>query len=125
MLLISALDLDQAPIIAFLEEYWRGDFDNKHGLPMLSNKAKRKGEIFQIRSLLRHRYPSQQVTLLMLWQALKSKPEWKRWAVKLQYDREEKLVKRALKKGSKEIKVDAESMEIPDRSYKLNACTNM
>jgi hypothetical protein len=53
MLLISALDLDQAPIIAFLEEYWRGDFDNEHGLPMLSNKARRKGEIFLIRSLLR------------------------------------------------------------------------
>jgi hypothetical protein len=79
----SALDLDQASIITFLE-YWGGDFDDKYEVPILSKKARVKGEIFQLRGLLRNRYPGSQVTLSMIVKALESKPEWEIWAIKLQ-----------------------------------------
>jgi len=77
-------DLNQADVVAFLEEYWRGDFDDEYEVSILSKKARAKGEIFQLRSLLRHRYPSHQITLPMILKALDLKPEWEMWAVKLQ-----------------------------------------
>lgn len=81
-LLLSMLDsdmfrraaLDQDLIIAFLQEYRNGDFRDEDGLQRLSNNAKYKGEIFNIRGLLRARYQGRRADQNMIFKAMRTNP---------------------------------------------------
>ncbi|KIM71782.1 hypothetical protein PILCRDRAFT_830143, partial [Piloderma croceum F 1598] len=81
-------DLNLQTIVEYLICYERGDF-HINGQPPLSKKGQKKGELFNLRSLLRQRYPSEQVTILTIRDALDSRPEWRTWMHHLMNERKQ------------------------------------
>ncbi|GJE94302.1 hypothetical protein PsYK624_104710 [Phanerochaete sordida] len=92
--------LSYADHIAFLTE-WRTQ--SRAGGHAETKKGKKRGEMFQIRSAMRMRYPGWHTNLGTLRAALKSRPEWAAWSQQLLGDRKEKLeVNREKKRVRKE-----------------------
>ncbi|EKM58863.1 uncharacterized protein PHACADRAFT_248965 [Phanerochaete carnosa HHB-10118-sp] len=56
-----------------------------------TKKATKRGEVFQIRSTMRSKYPGWHTNLGTIKAALKSKPEWAAWTQQLVGERKEKL----------------------------------
>ncbi|KAJ7938387.1 hypothetical protein B0H13DRAFT_2572425 [Mycena leptocephala] len=85
-------------LLSFLQE-WR---DSPPGNQ--THKGRKRGELAQMRSALRAKWPNYQVNLNMIKEALYSKPEWTEWAEELYGERQAKLEKRreakALRKDS-------------------------
>ena len=74
-----------------------------------TKKGKKRGEIFQIRSGMRTKYPGWHTNLNTIKAALRTKHEWAGWAMELLGERQEKLKKnRELKQERKEQGARAE-----------------
>lgn len=86
--------------IMFLTEWCTRSLAGEHER---TKKGAKRGEIFQIRSTMRMKYPGWHTNLGTIKAALKSKPEWAAWAQQLVGERKERLqVNREKKQQRKE-----------------------